>query len=61
MTINVSFPTEKYRYTMWQQLNNQTEVAEKHSEYLNKVVNESYLIGYHRCQYVNDVNQQIIY
>ena len=48
-----SFPTEKYRYTMWQQLNNQTEVAEKHSEYLNKVVNESYLIGYHRCQYID--------
>lgn len=48
-----SFPTEKYRYTMWQQLNNQTEVAEKHSEYLNEVVNESYLIGYHRCQYID--------
>ena len=48
-----SFPTEKYRYTMWQQLNNQTEVAEKHREYLNEVVNESYLIGYHRCQYID--------
>ena len=48
-----SFPTEKYRYTMWQQLNNQTEVAEKHSEYLNEVINESYLIGYHRCQYID--------
>jgi hypothetical protein len=48
-----SFPTKKYRYTMWQQLNNQTEVAEKHSEYLNEVVNESYLIGYHRCQYID--------
>ena len=48
-----SFPTEKYRYTMWQQLINQTEVAEKHSEYLNEVINESYLIGYHRCQYID--------
>ncbi len=48
-----SFPTKKYRYTIWQQLNNQTEVAEKHSEYLNEVVNESYLIGYHRCQYID--------
>ena len=45
---------------MWQQLNNQTEV-EKHSEYLNEVVNESYLIGYHRCQYIDFMNQQIIY
>ena len=48
-----SFPTEKYRYTMWQQLDNQKEVADKHSEYINGVVNEPYLIGYHRCQYID--------
>ena len=48
-----SFPTEKYRYTMWQQLDNQKEVADKHSEYINDVVNEPYLIGYHRCQYID--------
>ena len=48
-----SFPTEKYRYTMWQQLDNQTEVAKKHSEYIIDAVNEPYLIGYHRCQYID--------
>ena len=48
-----SFPTEKYRYTMWQQLDNQTQVAEKHSEYIIDAVNEPYLIGYHRCQYID--------
>ena len=48
-----SFPTEKYRYTMWQQLDNQTGVAKKHSEYIMDAVNEPYLIGYHRCQYID--------
>ena len=48
-----SFPTEKYRYTMWKQLDNQTEVANKYAEYIKDVVNEPYLIGYHRCQYID--------
>ena len=48
-----SFPTEKYRYTMWKQLDNQTEAANKYAEYIKDVVNEPYLIGYHRCQYID--------
>ena len=38
---------------MWKQLDNQSDVANKYAKYITDVVNEPYLIGYHRCQYID--------
>jgi len=48
-----SFPTPLFRETMWQQLPDQEAVGEAHRQYLEAALAEPYILGYHRCQYVD--------
>ena len=38
---------------MWQQLPNQEEVGMAHREYLDTALAKPYILGYHRCQYID--------
>jgi hypothetical protein len=53
-----SFPTDTHKQTMWKQMENQTLAANSYEDYIQDVVKEPYLIGYHRCQYIDRYNQK---
>ncbi|MEM9283318.1 MAG: hypothetical protein AAGA96_15965 [Verrucomicrobiota bacterium] len=50
---NISFPTEAHPKTMWTQLPTAADVAEAHGKYVNDALSKPYLLGYHRCQYID--------
>ena len=50
---NISFPTPEHPKTMWTQLPTVKEVAKAHAEYLNDALSKPYILGYHRCQYID--------
>lgn len=50
---NISFPTEEHPDTMWTQLPTVEEVAEAHAQYLDDALSKPYILGYHRCQYID--------
>ena len=41
---------------MWKQLEDQTVAANSYKGYIEAAVKEPYLIGYHRCQYIDRYN-----
>jgi hypothetical protein len=51
-----SFATPKYAQTMWHQLESEQAVAEMYCNYLKDMIQKSYIIGYHRCQYIDRYN-----
>ena len=53
---NISFPTEEHPKTMWTQLPTIEEVARAYTQYLEEAFSKPYILGYHRCQYI-DRNQ----
>tara|TARA_B100001173_G_C15976679_1_gene542521 strand:+ start:217 stop:1395 length:1179 start_codon:yes stop_codon:yes gene_type:complete len=53
-----SFPTETHKHTMWKQLEDQTVAANSYKDYIEAAVKEPYLIGYHRCQYIDRYNHK---
>jgi len=53
-----SFPTEKHVYTMWEQFKNQRKASNNYSKLVISAVNEPYLLGYHRCQYIDRFNKK---
>jgi hypothetical protein len=50
---NISFPTKEHPKTMWTQLPTVKEVAQAHSQYVNDALSKPYILGYHRCQYID--------
>lgn len=50
---NISFPTIEHTKTMWTQLPTIEEVAQTHAKYLNDALSKPYILGYHRCQYID--------
>lgn len=50
---NISFPTEEHPKTMWTQLPTVEEVAQAYAKYLNDALSKPYILGYHRCQYID--------
>lgn len=50
---NISFPTKEHPKTMWTQLPTIEEVAKTHAKYVNDALSKPYILGYHRCQYVD--------
>jgi hypothetical protein len=54
-----SFPTPEYPKTMWQQLESETAVGEAHVRYLQDAVRKPYIIGYHRCQYIDRYEESL--
>ena len=52
-----SFPTPEYSETMWKQLESESAVAEMYRNYVAAAVAKPYIIGYHRCQYIDRYNE----
>ena len=50
---NMSFPTKDHPKTMWTQLPTIKEVAQTHANYVNTALSKPYILGYHRCQYID--------
>jgi hypothetical protein len=48
-----SFYTEKYPETLWKQLPDEIEAARAYHQYLTRGFEKPYIIGYHRCQYID--------
>jgi hypothetical protein len=52
-----SFATPAYAQTMWKQLESEKAVAEMYCNYLRKMIQKPYIIGYQRCQYIDRYNE----
>jgi hypothetical protein len=48
-----SFYTDAYPKTMWDQSASEPEAARAYDAYLSRAFERPYLIGYHRCQYID--------
>lgn len=48
-----SFATLEYPKTMWQQLDSEEAVGKAYKQYLRDAFAKTYIIGYHRCQYID--------
>ena len=53
-----SFPTENYKHTMVKQLESEAAAANNYNDYVNEAVKAPYVLGYHRCQYVDRYNKK---
>jgi hypothetical protein len=49
----ISFPTPRFPKTMWQQLPTQEAVGKAHARYLEEAFAKPYILGYHRCQFID--------
>ena len=56
-----SFPTENHKHAMWKQLESEAAATNNYNDYVNEAVKAPYVLGYHRCQYVDPYNKKIIY
>jgi hypothetical protein len=52
-----SFATPEYDKTMWKQLESESAVAVMYRNYLAEASAKPYIIGYHRCQYIDRFNE----
>jgi len=48
-----SFATPEHPKTMWQQLENEEAVGRAYALYLKDAFAKPYIVGYHRCQYID--------
>ncbi|MFX1280522.1 MAG: hypothetical protein ACFFA3_14020 [Promethearchaeota archaeon] len=49
----INFPTKKFPETIWLQCPNELEAAKAYTEYLKALIECPYILGYHRCQYID--------
>jgi hypothetical protein len=54
-----SFYTDAYPKTMWQQLPDETSAAAAYANYLPDAFTKPYIIGYHRCQYIDRFDNRL--
>jgi hypothetical protein len=52
---NLSFPTPEHRVTMWPQFPTPAEAATAYEAYLRAAFAKPYILGYFKCQYVDQV------
>jgi hypothetical protein len=52
-----SFATPQYEKTMWKQLESEQAVADMYRNYLAEASSRPYILGYHRCQYIDRFNE----
>ncbi len=50
----VNFPTERYPTTGWPASANEQHAARAHSKYIAEAFNRPYIVGYHRCHYIDN-------
>jgi hypothetical protein len=49
----VSFPTARYPETGWPKCANEADAARAYQEYLKEAFAQPYMLGYHRCHYMD--------
>jgi hypothetical protein len=49
----ISFPTERYHKTGWRQCATESEAAQAYGKYLKEAFAQPYIVGYHRCHYMD--------
>ncbi|MFW9894832.1 MAG: hypothetical protein ACFFD7_03425, partial [Candidatus Thorarchaeota archaeon] len=49
----INFPTEEHSKTVWPQSKDESSAAHAYSEYLLDLFRCPYILGYHRCQYID--------
>ena len=54
-----SFPTHSHKHTMWEQLESQEHVCGAYDEHLIAAASKPYIIGYHRCQYMDRYDENL--
>jgi hypothetical protein len=52
---NLSFPTPEHSVTMWPQFKTPSEAATAYEAYLRAAFAKPYILGYFKCQYVDQV------
>ncbi|MCY2976685.1 MAG: hypothetical protein NTW52_18670 [Planctomycetota bacterium] len=52
---NLSFPTAEHSVTMWPQFKSPFEAADAYEKYLKAAFEKPYVLGYFKCQYVDQV------
>jgi ferric-dicitrate binding protein FerR (iron transport regulator) len=52
---NLSFPTPEHAVTMWPQFPTPAAAAEAYEEYLRAAFTKPYILGYFKCQYVDQM------
>jgi len=52
-----SFATPEHKKTMWTQLESEQAVGEAYVQYLRDACAKPYILGYHRCQYINRIGR----
>ena len=59
---NISFNTSEHSNVMWETLANVDSVGQAYARYLEKGFSTPYLLGYHKCQYIDryQANQKIL-
>ena len=57
-----SFYSKEYPETLWSQLPSEAEAAKAYHDYLTTAFKKPYIIGYHRCQYIDrfDKNSKLL-
>ncbi|WKN44978.1 hypothetical protein [Tunicatimonas pelagia] len=55
-----SFSTEEHPVTMGQVANSQDQYLEHYTQYLEKAFAQPYIIGYNKCQYVNEPRETLL-
>ena len=54
-----SFPTHSHKHTMWEQLESQEHVCGAYDVHLIAAASKPYIIGYHRCQYMDRYDENL--
>ena len=49
----ISFPTARYPETGWPKCANEADAARAYQEYLQEAFAQPYMLGYHRCHYMD--------
>lgn len=59
---NISFNTPEHSNVMWETLANVDSVGQAQARYLDKAFSTPYILGYHKCQYIDRylANQKIL-
>lgn len=55
----VSFFTEEYPKTMWKQVPSEEAAGKAYARYLEAAFAAPYVVGYHRCQYINRFDSRV--
>jgi len=57
----ISFPTGRYPKTGWQKCESEADAAQAYAKYLADAFAQPYIVGYHRCHYMDHYSKRVGY